>query len=327
MLRLHFTSEDLARTRIAADPSPMWEVLLSLHRLRRRDGGAMFGDWARRVRSRVPASTRMLADLAPQHGYCADFLTPATKASLEVGVEALRRTPRRQLQADLTELANRHRRHLPGWTTRLAAGDSEALRHLGEAVTDYFYACLAPYWQRIRAQVAREHARQARMMADSGCEQVLRTLHLSARWKYPVLELDFPADHDIHLDSRGVTLLPSFFCWGAPTTLLDPELPPIVVYPIERTLGWAAREPDAQRNALVGLLGRTRANVLAAISEGDCTTTELAARVGVPLPTASQQATTLREAGIVISQPRGRRVLHTITPLGVALLNGHNPGC
>jgi DNA-binding transcriptional ArsR family regulator len=165
------------------------------------------------------------------------------------------------------------------------------------------------------------------MMAESGREQVLRTLHLSARWNYPVLELDFPADHDIHLDGRGLTLVPSFFCWGAPTTLLDPELPPVVVYPIERTLGWATHEPNAQRNALARLLGRTRAHVLIAISEGDCTTTELAARARVPLPTASRQAATLREAGIVISQPRGRRVLHTVTPLGAALLNGHNPGC
>ena len=32
-LRLHFTAEDLLRTRVLTAPDPMWEIVLSLHHL------------------------------------------------------------------------------------------------------------------------------------------------------------------------------------------------------------------------------------------------------------------------------------------------------
>ncbi|CAM5243118.1 hypothetical protein SMICM304S_07027 [Streptomyces microflavus] len=38
MLRIHFTDADLARTRIATAPDPVWEIAVSLHRLQSRKG-------------------------------------------------------------------------------------------------------------------------------------------------------------------------------------------------------------------------------------------------------------------------------------------------
>jgi hypothetical protein len=319
MLRVHFTSEDLARTTIAPAPDPMWEVLLSLYRLRRPEGAVAFGDWKRQVRSRLPASTGLLTDLAPRAGYSADFLTPAprpgslsagSRASLQAGIEALRGTPRQHLHADVTELARRHRHRPPAWTASLARGDAEALHRLGRAVEQHFDACLAPYWQRVQAQVSRDHARRARLMAEAGSEGVLASLHRSARWSFPVLELAYPAEHDIHLEGRGLRLIPSFFCWGEPTTLLDARRAPVVVYPVERPLGWAAdpagRAAGAGTAALSALLGRTRAAVLLSIADGPCTTSELAMRRNLPLTTASQQAAVLREADTAQRHAAGR---------------------
>ncbi|MFI0899057.1 ArsR/SmtB family transcription factor [Streptomyces sp. NPDC020983] len=54
--------------------------------------------------------------------------------------------------------------------------------------------------------------------------------------------------------------------------------------------------------------------------EGGCTTGELARRTGVTPPTASQHATTLREAGLTTSTRLRNTILHTLTPLGTALL-------
>ena len=71
------------------------------------------------------------------------------------------------------------------------------------------------------------------MLSESGWEAVFAALHPSARWSYPVLELAYPAEHDIHPEGRGLILQPSFFCRQAPVTLRDPELPPVLVYPIE----------------------------------------------------------------------------------------------
>ena len=54
MLRIHFTGEDLARTTLAEEPDPMWEVLLSLHQLQGRDGAAHYGGWRERARKLLP---------------------------------------------------------------------------------------------------------------------------------------------------------------------------------------------------------------------------------------------------------------------------------
>jgi predicted transcriptional regulator len=53
-----------------------------------------------------------------------------------------------------------------------------------------------------------------------------------------------------------------------------------------------------------------------------CTTTELAGRLRTSLATASHHATVLRQAGLITNRRNGNAVLHLITPLGRALLNG-----
>ncbi|MER6949623.1 metalloregulator ArsR/SmtB family transcription factor [Nonomuraea sp. NPDC000554] len=330
-LRIHFTGADLARTRISPEPDAMWEVMLSLHRLRRSEQTLVFGEWKRNALGRVPALARLLTPLAPSKGYAVDFLTPRTgSGSMEAGVESLRRTPRDRLRADLAELARRHPgRRLPGWTADLAAGSAQAVQAVAGAVSAYFAACLSPYWSRIRGQVGQDRTRRSRVLSEGGWESVFATLHPSARWSFPTLELAYPAEHDLHLQGRGLVLVPSFFCRKAPVTLLDEELPPVLVYPIEHDPAWAHGESpggDAgRRPTLAGLLGPTRTRVLEVVALGDCTTSELARRLGLPPSTVSRQVTVLRDAELVTSQRYGKAVLHAVTALGVALLNGHQP--
>ncbi|WP_217707970.1 ArsR/SmtB family transcription factor [Nonomuraea rhodomycinica] len=328
VLRIHFTGDDLARTRIAPGCDAMWEVMLSLYRLRRREGAIVFSQWKKDALAKAPAATRMLTTLVPTRGYAVDFLTPRTeRGSIAAGAEALRRTPRERLRMDLVELSWRHPgRRLPGWLGGLAAGGPRTLDAVAGAAEAYFEACLSPYWPRIRAQVAQERSRRGRVLVEGGWEAVLSTLHPSARWSFPTLELSYPADHDIHLHGRGLVLQPSFFCRRTPITLRDPELPPVLVYPIEHDPAWAHGDAPGRRPALTGLLGPTRAQVLETIAHGDCTTGELARQLDIPGSTASRQATTLREAGLVTSHRLGQAVVHTVTDLGAALLDGRRPG-
>ncbi|MEU4765859.1 winged helix-turn-helix domain-containing protein [Actinosynnema sp. NPDC023794] len=319
MLRIYFTPEDLARTRISAAPHPMWETLLSLYRLRTRTGEVIFEEWRRSVGPKAPADTRLLTDLVPRSGYAADFLTPVTDdLTLAHGLEALRLTPRRRLREDLSILAGARRP--PSWTTALAEGRADTVVRLADAVERYFEACLAPYWTHVAGRIGQERARQTALMADGGWERVLEDLHPTARWRYPVLELGYPADRELLLDGRGLQLAPSFFCQGLPITFLDGDYEPILVYPVEHELGWSAL--GGTRASLASLLGRTRAKVLAAIGESPCTTSEVARRTATTLPTASQQASALRGAGLVTSRQNGQSVLHSITSLGLALLAG-----
>ncbi|MEV4754301.1 winged helix-turn-helix domain-containing protein [Micromonospora sp. NPDC049559] len=326
MLRIHFTVDDVARTRLAPGPAPLWEAMLSLNRLRRRGGAAVFDAWRGRARRVLPATTRMLTDLAPATGYSVDFLTPyPASTSLTVMLEQLRNTPLPRIRRDLFELCRQHRMQtLPRWTRSLLTGTTESVTQLALAAQRYFDACLAPYWTRVQAQVERDRARRCRTLLARGWQEVLATLHPSARWHGGTLEVACPFDHEIRLDGRGLLLQPSFFCWGAPTTLLDPELPPQLVYPIEHSFDWLTCETGGSHDALVTLLGRTRANVLEAIAECDCSTTELARRLELPAPTVSRQATILREANLISSQRHGQVVLHAVTPVGSFLLDGQD---
>ncbi|MFC8373392.1 winged helix-turn-helix domain-containing protein [Streptomyces sp. NPDC057239] len=56
------------------------------------------------------------------------------------------------------------------------------------------------------------------------------------------------------------------------------------------------------------------------------TTTETADRVGISLPSASQHTTVLRNAGLITTTRTGIAVLHTLTPLGTALLQSDTAG-
>jgi DNA-binding transcriptional ArsR family regulator len=144
----------------------------------------------------------------------------------------------------------------------------------------------------------------------------------------PVLQVLDMHDRDLYLDGRGIELQPSAFCWQVPTKLRDPELKPILVYPIQHAPGILRQSsPDAGKpsDALSSLLGSTRAAALEAAVEG-CTTTELAKHCDISPAAASHQATVLREAGLITTRRVGASVRHEVTLLGIWLLSGHGSG-
>ncbi|MEV4442357.1 winged helix-turn-helix domain-containing protein [Streptomyces sp. NPDC049577] len=327
MLRIHFTGEDLARTVFAEEPDPMWEMLISLNRLRRGDSSVLFGAWRRQALARVPPSTRLLTALAPVTGYAVDFLNAAFGRGLDEQTEALRAVPRERVLKDL-ETFNRLNpgRRLPPWAAELADGRSRMPGRLADAAVDYIDSCVAPYWQHIQGQVSRERAQRSTLLARGGWSAVFATLHPSARWHHPVLELDYSTDQDLHLEGRGLVLQPSVFCRNRVTGFADPDLPPVLVYPIEPELGWADPEQRAgQHRSVARLIGKARADLLSATADGPATTSELARRVRVTPSTASRHLTALREAGLVSRRRYRNATLHTITPMGVALLDGRLP--
>lgn len=127
-------------------------------------------------------------------------------------------------------------------------------------------------------------------------------------------------------------------------TFRNPDLTPVLVYPVEHApcglplrpgqrpalapgagAGAASASGVGSARTLGKLVGQTRSAVLLEVG-GGCTTSELARRVGVSLASASQHASVLREAGLVHTLRQGSAVLHTLTPLGAALLRGGAPG-
>ncbi|MET7570049.1 winged helix-turn-helix domain-containing protein [Streptomyces sp. NPDC005492] len=321
-VRIHFTDDDLAHIRLAQTPDPLWEALLSMHVLQTNAASAVFGPWRRAVRPELPAPVRELLRLAPPNGYSPDFLTPAGGAGgLEAGIGALLSTPRQRLRRDLLELAHTGRR-LPSWAASLADGDREAVGQLATALRSYIRIALAPWWDAIRTRLDAERSLHDRFLTESHLDGLLGRLHPGLSWQPPVLEVRGVGgvDRDVRLDGRGLLVLPSYFCWRHPTLLKDPGLPVVVVYPMAHDSVVGQPRPRASLGAL---LGQTRTEVLESLAEHHgMTTTELAHGVGIAPATASHHAGVLREAGLLSTSRAGQAVLHTLTPLGLALLDG-----
>jgi DNA-binding transcriptional ArsR family regulator len=157
---------------------------------------------------------------------------------------------------------------------------------------------------------------------------MLAGMRPALRWRDSAIEADYPHRHFCELDGRGLVMVPSFFCWGRPISLKNTTLPPVLVFPIEGdarylALGKAMRESVSR--SLGALLGKTRAAVLETIADG-CTTGEIARRLDVSLATASEHATVLRRAGLVVSVRDGNTTLHTLTAVATALLDSSAQG-
>ncbi|GGY96417.1 ArsR/SmtB family transcription factor [Streptomyces poonensis] len=330
MLRIHFTGEDLRNITVAEHTDPLWDVLLSLHTLQEKEGSLVFGEWRRRTLAALPASARLLMELARPWGYSPDFLTPGRgEADFATQVDRVLSTPRSALRADLATLAN----DTPPtpWTRDLADAKAPVLRKLGEAMAAYHRVALAPYQERMRAHTEADRERRARALLSGGVDRLLAELHPRARWEAPVLHIPVYAEQDLYLEGRGLVLVPSLFLRIQPITLLDADRPPVLVYPLRQQLGWLTPGLPEEGSGspggpspLSGLLGRTRAAILeSAVTPG--TTTELAARAGVALPVVSRHASVLRAAGLLETRRAGQAVRHHVTGLGLALLNGRLP--
>ncbi|GAA3937161.1 winged helix-turn-helix domain-containing protein [Actinomadura viridis] len=317
MLRIHFGFDDLARTRVGARPHAMWEIVLSVQLLQNREGALLFDGWRRTVRDRVQSWVRPLMTLAPHATYFPDFLTPAGSAgSPEEDIEAVLATPRARVRAEL-ELLGAQRR-LPEWTRGLAAGDLRVIEGVGHALRSYHDAVLRPEWSFVEAHIEADRARRMRAFAEGGVEGLLGSYSPLLRWNPPILEADYPVDRELMLEGRGLLLLPSYFCCRAPVTLVDPELAPVLVYPVARDIQDGLSGPGGE--SLAALVGRNRAAIMKAIGDG-CSTTELSRRAGTSIASASQHTAVLREAGLVTTQRNGSAVLHNLTPLGSELLS------
>jgi DNA-binding transcriptional ArsR family regulator len=319
VLRIHFTTADLLRTRVAAAADPFWEMVLSRRRLTERDTPLVMRPWVEQMRDQAtstvlrPGVTALVA-LSPRGRYFPDFLTPTEGAGgFDTGLAALLGTPRRRLVAEIARLAEHSL--VPTWARRVADGEPEMLTALGEALRGYHDTAIKPLDTQIQSRVDADRSRRGRDLLDGGIDRLLAGFAPMMTWRAPVLEIQYPIDRDLHLDGRGLRLVPSFFCRSAPVALADPELPPTVVYPIDHTSHWEI----TGTKSLSDLIGHTRATVLHAVDVG-ATTTELARRVVTSLASVSRHTTVLREAGLIETQRRGAAVLHTLTPLGASLL-------
>jgi DNA-binding transcriptional ArsR family regulator len=325
-LRLHFTAEDLLRTRVLTEPDPLWELVLSVHHLSPTGEPDRHTAWRREVRPRLSEAESahavgLLRQLVPRRGNFPDFLTPLpTSDGIDGAFDVIRSTPRSRLALDMSP-ARLLRVEDSRFCRGLAAGHTEPMTDLLGALRRYYDTVIAPVWDEVGEHVRADGESRVRELMGDGLGGMFARLGPSFRWRWPWLETDYPRTHEIRLGGRGLTLVPSFFCVGDPVTLIDEELPPMLVFPARPR----RRDPAAEERALYDLsqvIGRTRARILVALKLPR-STSELAETIGMSLASASQQVTLLRNAGFVASRRDGQAVRHSVTRKGKALLESN----
>ncbi|MFC3454772.1 winged helix-turn-helix domain-containing protein [Amycolatopsis speibonae] len=331
-LRIHFTAQDLVRTRISTRPDTLWELVLSLLRLQTlRPSGRLSPpvppdviEWRASTLSRLSgralgqALNHHVLPLTPVSSYFPDFLTPGTGlADLAPGLDMVLSTPRERIGQELGILTTRS--GTPSWGADLAAGNRDALHLLGATLRSYHATALAPCWPAITARIAAERTRLTGVLTTSGAEGSLSALRPFAEW-HPterILEARYPVAMDIHLQGRGLTLIPSWFCHATPVALADPALPPVLIYPITHD-----PPPAIDPAALTKLIGPTRAKVLTTITTGTPTSL-IQHRTGISASQISRHAAVLRDNNLITEARHAGHTFYTRTPLGHVLTAGH----
>ncbi|NEW74929.1 ArsR/SmtB family transcription factor [Streptomyces rhizosphaericus] len=325
-LHMQFGTDDLLRCRFAI--SPLCQTHEAVRTLRRTERHGYHLPWLRRVREALAGlDLSELWLLMPVRGYTPDFLGPPPEVPYAPFEDELARMRATDPAAARRELA------LSLECTPGAAGSARgramledparAVQRLAEVTEAAWRALVEPDWPRLRALLEADIAYRSRQLAEGGLERLFADLRPALRWTDGTLTIRnsvVPAQTQ-DLDGRGVLLMPSVFVWPDVISGFVPPWQPTVIYPA-RGVGGLWREPDAvAADALVRLLGASRAAILAGLEE-PASTTALAARHRLAASSVSAHLAVLRGAGLLSSRRQGHQVLYERTPLGMALVGG-----
>ncbi len=325
MVRVNFTSDDVARTRFGLAAAPVGETVLAMVELRRAataPGRAHPGQWLREARLGFPATARPLLDLVGADCPWPDFLDAFTP-ELGEGLEQVRGTSRNTLRADLTYAWGNRPGKPQTWVRNLADGDRESVELVVRALRDLHDAVVKPRWETARVAFHTDVARRMPVLAEGGYEALFGTLHPGLRWHDGGLERT-GVGPDVQLHGEGILLMPSAFWVGEPRFSLSrgQHRPNILFYAAQVNGQLAGQDaladPDTQ-DGLAALLGPTRAAVLRALREPRGTA-DLARTLCISLVSASEHAKVLRDAYLIETRRPGRTARHSLTALGAAML-------
>jgi DNA-binding transcriptional ArsR family regulator len=145
----------------------------------------------------------------------------------------------------------------------------------------------------------------------AGIGDLLNALHPRVRWEAPVLSVRDLPDRAVRLGGRGLLV---------DSTARRLRFVPDAAQPVLFCPGPAVRQRAG--DALTNVLGRTRAEILRLLGDGERSTTELAEAARISLSRASECATALRAAGLIATRRTGRSVRHGLTGRGHRVLHG-----
>lgn len=313
MLELVLTAAGSQRIRFAI--SPLEEVIGAVQTLLGMRGHPMHLPWLSDAPAldelRVPELTTLLRAWR----YTTEFLSPppdGPETTARAQLAAVRATPPHQVALELA-MVDADLSVLP---------DDPAVARdlLADQLETVWDALLAPSWPALRELLAADIAYRTRLLGERGAAQVLDGLHPRVRMAGTSVLVDIRARERLEIDARGLLLIPAAFGWPTIGVVMVPPWQTSLLYPARGIAAlWVA--PDGPPEPLTGVLGRTRALLLAALDR-PAATTDLAARLGLAPATISAHLMALRAAGLLTCERNRHRVLYSRTALGDALLVG-----
>jgi DNA-binding transcriptional ArsR family regulator len=312
-----FTSEaDVLRLRFAV--SPLWELLAAVRAVNIGPLPSALRPWRRTV---TPSDTPLLAAVQRDRSYTPDFLTPPPEAgerSIDAEVELVAATPLPVVNRELSRCLDEGPDDdvLAGLINRPRQARDQVVREMRLAWEEL----LRPSWPRLHRVLATDVDYRSRRLVTGGIAALLDDLDPRVWWDGRTLRVQASARDRRTLHGEGVVLMPSAFSVGRPLVVLDPPYQPTLIY-AARGVATAFTAPVAPADALVQLLGRSRALLLAALDE-PAGTGRLAIAVQRAAATTSEHLHALRAAGLVDVRRTGKQSRWERTDLGNALVAG-----
>jgi DNA-binding transcriptional ArsR family regulator len=323
VIRIHFTAADLARVRFAPRPAPIQELNAALSMMCSPAETLLYGRWRQRLLRSLPKAVQPLRDLVP--GSEAPGFIDVLSDTLRDGLETERGTDREMVRTEIERVyaTAKGTYSPPPWIRDLHRGDADAWRVLMRAQYAAFDTALGPVWPIVQDLHQAEFTRYAVAVAERGLGAALTDAIPGSRLGDDVWEFAAPRGQEIKLRGQGMVLLPTFHWTGHPLIACAPDSPLIITYPAGPGLPLSPDTVQGSPDALAGVLGRTRADLLLMLDR-EHTTGDLARRLGVGSATVSEHTAALRGAGLITTVRAGRAVLHRRTALGSLLVRRHS---
>ncbi|GAA1944764.1 DUF5937 family protein [Kitasatospora viridis] len=177
-------------------------------------------------------------------------------------------------------------------------------------------AFFADTWRRVRVQLASDARHKTELLRRKGLAEALAAASPGLRLEQDERGRRIVVDKLVQgrADARGsaVTLVPSVFGWPHFFALYAPGWQPVIQYPVAGHEVGGAESVETVMLRLEALTHPMRRNLSRHLARGAFSTSELADAYGITAPEVSRHLAVLKKAGLLVTQRRGRYVLHQL---------------
>jgi hypothetical protein len=311
--------QDLSTVRFAW--SPAWETLLAVRMFIDPRGRPYHQSWhAAMAGEAARLHLAPLFTVNPLRGSVPDFLAPPPHQPaprFRDQLEEIRATPPGQVTEDLRRCRQTLTGKAQGALDKMLTDPAAARDLLAGQLQAAWERLVAPFWPRIQAVLDADVAYRSRQLTGHGLRPMLEGIDARITWGDGTVVVNDGMDLMVDLRGRGLVLMPSAYIWPVVAAVVDEPWQPTIVYPargIAELWQQAAPPPDA----LVRLLGRTRALLLARLDRPASTGT-LAALHGLSPSGTSKHLIAMRDAGLITGTRHGHEIRYARTRLGTEL--------